>query len=238
MNAIRLVGFDADDTLWRSQDYFEQAQVDFEAIIGRHVDLDSSGLRARMLATEQANLARYGYGVKGMILSMVEAAIDLSDGRIEARDIHRIMDLGKALLVHPVELLPGIAEAVEQVAAKYRVVLITKGDLFHQEQKVAQCGLSVFQRIEVVSEKNVATYRRLLQEFEVTAGQFAMVGNSLKSDIAPVVELGGWGVYMPYHATWEHEMLQGFDGAGRMVEVEGAHAIAAALEQMDAAAQA
>ena len=231
MNAIRLVGFDADDTLWRTQ-------VDFEAIVGRYVDLDSSGLRARMLATEQANLARYGYGVKGMILSMVEAAIDLSDGRIEARDIHRIMDLGKALLVHPVELLPGIAEAVEQVAAKYRVVLITKGDLFHQEQKVAQCGLSVFQRIEVVSEKNVATYRRLLQEFEVTAGQFAMVGNSLKSDIAPVVELGGWGVYMPYHATWEHEMLQGFDGAGRMVEVEGAHAIAAALEQMDAAARA
>ena len=135
MNAIRLVGFDADDTLWRSQDYFDQAQVDFEAIVGRYVDLDSSGLRARMLATEQANLTRYGYGVKGMILSMVEAAIELSEGRIEARDIHRIMDLGKALLVHPVELLPGIAEAVDQVAARYRIVLITKGDLFHQEQK-------------------------------------------------------------------------------------------------------
>ena len=232
MNAIRLVGFDADDTLWRSQDYFDQAQVDFEAIVGRYVDLDSSGLRARMLATEQANLTRYGYGVKGMILSMVDAAIELSEGRIEARDIHRIMDLGKALLVHPVELLPGIAEAVDQVAARYRIVLITKGDLFHQEQKIAQCGLSAFQRIEVVSEKDVATYRRLLQEFEVAAGEFAMVGNSLKSDIAPVVELGGWGVYMPYHATWEHEVLQGFDGAGRVQEVDGAHAIAGAIERI------
>ena len=142
------------------------------------------------------------------------------------------------MLAHPVELLPGIAEAVDQVAANYHVVLITKGDLFHQERKVAQCGLTAFQRIEIVSEKDVSTYRRLLQEFQVSADRFAMVGNSLKSDIAPVVELGGWGVYMPYHATWEHEVLKGFDGAGRVVEVEGAHGIVGAIERMAAMAAA
>ena len=229
---IQIVGFDGDDTLWRSQEFYDRAQDDFEAIVGRYVDLAAVGLRAKLLATERANLALFGYGVKGMVLSMVEAAIDLTEGRIDVRDIQTVVDMGKDLLVHPVELLPGIAEAVDKVAAKYRVVLVTKGDLFHQERKVAQCGLTAFQRIEVVSEKDVSTYRRLLQEFEVTADQFAMVGNSLRSDIAPVVELGGWGVYMPYHATWEHELLQGFDGAGRVVEVDGAQGIAGAIEQM------
>lgn len=229
---IQIVGFDGDDTLWRSQEFFDQAQLDFEAIIAGYVDLDSAGLRSMLLATERANLAQYGYGVKGMILSMVEAAIDLTGGRIEAKDIRTIMDMGKDLLVHPVELLPGIADAVDQVATKYRVVLITKGDLFHQERKVAQCGLTAFQRIEVVSEKDVATYRRLLEEFEVQPHEFAMVGNSLKSDIAPVVELGGWGVYMPYHATWEHEVLHDFDGAGHVVEVDSAERIGEALDRM------
>ena len=229
---IQIVGFDGDDTLWRSQEFYDQAQLDFEAIIARYIDLDSAGLRATLLATERGNLAQYGYGVKGMILSMVEAAIDLTGGRVEAKDIRTIMDMGKDLLVHPVELLPGIAEAVEQVAQRYRVVLITKGDLFHQERKVALCGLTAFQRIEIVSEKDVATYRRLLKEFEVQPDEFAMVGNSLKSDIAPVIELGGWGVYMPYHATWEHELLEGFDGAGRVLEVEGASGITGAIDRI------
>jgi len=231
---IRIVGFDGDDTLWHSQGFYDQAQLDFEAIIARYVDLDSAGLRATLLATERGNLAQYGYGVKGMILSMVEAAIDLTGGRIQGQDIRAIMDMGKDLLVHPVELLPGIAQAVADVATKYRVVLITKGDLFHQERKVAQCGLTEFHRIEIVSEKDLPTYRRLLNEFEVQPHEFAMVGNSLKSDIAPVVELGGWGVYMPYHATWEHEVLHGYDGAGRVVEVAGAERIGEALDEMSA----
>lgn len=238
MARIQWVGFDGDDTLWRSQEFYDRAQDDFEAIIGRYVDLAAVGLRAKLLATERANLALFGYGVKGMVLSMVEAAIDLTEGRIEARDIQTVVDMGKDLLAHPVELLPGIAEAVDQVAAEHHVVLITKGDLFHQERKVAQCGLTAFNRIEIVSEKDASTYRRLLQEFQVSADRFAMVGNSLKSDIAPVVELGGWGVYMPYHATWEHEVLKGFDGAGRVVEVEGAHGIVGAIERMAAMAAA
>ena len=227
---IALVGFDADDTLWRSQDYFDEAQARFEEIVAGYVDLGDLG--GRLYAVEKRNLALFGYGVKGMTLSMVEAAIDLTGGRIEARDIRTIMDMGKDLLVHPVELLPGIADAVEQVAKKHRVVLITKGDLFHQERKVALCGLTAFQRIEIVSEKDAGTYRRLLKEFEVQPQEFAMVGNSLKSDIAPVVELGGWGVYMPYHATWEHELLPEYDGGGRVVEVDGADKISEALDKM------
>ena len=237
---IRLVGFDADDTLWRSQDYFDQAQLDFEAIMGRYVDLDSARLRARMLATERANLARYGYGVKGMILSMVEAAIELSDGRIEARDIHRIMDLGKALLVHPVELLPGIREAVEEVATRFEVVLITKGDLFHQEAKVRESGLAgLFPRIEVVSEKDPETYARVLGEFDLAPGQFLMIGNSLRSDVAPVLELGGWAVHMPYHVTWEHEREADLgDRAWRMREAASPAELPAAVRSVAAAAAA
>lgn len=230
---IDLVGFDGDDTLWRSQEFYDHAQEAFEAILGRYVDLGTDGLREALLATERGNIALFGYGAKGMALSMIESAIELTEGRIEARDIHRIVKLGKEVLGHPVELLPGIREAVEAVAATHKVVLITKGDLFHQEAKVARCGLSdVFHRIEIVSEKDAATYQRLFREFEVTPDRFAMVGNSLKSDIAPVVALGGWGVYMPYHSTWAHELVDDFGASDRVIEVSGAQGIPDAIEAM------
>src|SRR5690554_2548577 len=237
-NGIRIVGFDADDTLWRSQDYFDQAQLDFEAILARYVDLDSGVMRATMLATERGNLARYGYGVKGMILSMVEAAIQLTGGAIEAFDIQRIMELGKALLVHPVELLPGMREAVEAIAAEHEVVLITKGDLFHQEAKVRESGMAdLFPRIEIVSEKDPATYARVLEEFGLPPRQFLMIGNSLRSDVAPVLELGGWAVHMPYHLTWEHEREADLgDRAWRMREVADPAGLPAAVRSISAAA--
>jgi putative hydrolase of the HAD superfamily len=149
-----------------------------------------------------------------MALSMVEAAIETTDGRISAADLHRIVALGKALLEHPVELLSGIREAVEAVAARHRVVLITKGDLFHQERKVAQSGLAdLFHRIEIVSEKDVRSYARVLAECGVEAARFAMIGNSLRSDVEPVIALGGWGIHMPYHVTWAHELEHGVDDA-------------------------
>jgi putative hydrolase of the HAD superfamily len=233
---IDLVGFDGDDTLWRSQEFYDQAQEAFEAILARYVDLGAEGLRQALLATERGNIALFGYGAKGMALSMIESAIELTDGRIEARDIHRIVRLGKDVLAHPVELLPGIREAVTAVAANHRVVLITKGDLFHQEYKVARSGLAdIFHRIEIVSEKDPAAYARLFAEFEVTPDRFAMVGNSLKSDIAPVVALGGWGVYMPYHSTWAHELVSDFAMGDRVVEVAGAEGVPAAIARMHAA---
>lgn len=204
---IQMVGFDGDDTLWRSQDFYDAAQAEFEAILGAYVDLADSAVQARLYQVELQNIGIFGYGAKGMALSMIEAAVGITGERIGARDIHRIVALGKQVLAHPVELLPGIREAVEAVAEHHRVVLVTKGDLFHQEAKVAASGLGdLFHRIEIVSEKDARSYGRLLREFDLPAERFAMVGNSLRSDIAPVIGLGGWGVYMPYHSTWAHEM--------------------------------
>lgn len=239
-STLGMIGFDADDTLWRSQDYFDAAQLEFERIVGAYVDLHDSGARARLYQVECGNIALFGYGAKGMVLSMIEAAVELTSQRISATDLHRIVGLGKDLLRHPVELLPGIADAVASIAEKHPVVLITKGDLFHQEAKVRQCGLAhLFRRIEIVSEKDIGTYARLLEEFGIRAADFVMIGNSLRSDIAPVLELGGWGVHMPYHLTWEHETEAIVDAsAPRLRQVDAAAALAAAVDAIAEAAQA
>ena len=203
-NRIRMVGFDADDTLWKSEDYFRAAEAELRTIVGRYVSLEDMG--ARLYAVQKRNLALFGYGAKGMALSMIEAAIDITQGKISAQDIHRIVALCKGLLQHPVALLPGVVEAVAAVAAQYEIVLITKGDLFHQEAKVRDSGLARwFGCIEIVSEKDLPTYRRLLDEFGVPPEAFVMVGNSLSSDIVPLLELGAWGLHIPYHLTWQHE---------------------------------
>ena len=217
---IRVVGFDGDDTLWKSEDYYRDAQAHFERLLSGYVDLDD--VHARLYAVEKRNLALFGYGVKGMVLSMLEAAFDITGGTIRSEDMHRIVQMGKDLLRHPVEQLPGIREAVAAIAAEHEVVLITKGDLFHQEAKVRDSGLSdLFGRIEIVSEKDAQTYARVLREFDIAPAQFAMVGNSLRSDIAPVVALGGWGVHMPYHVTWAHEEEAGpIADAARVRRVE------------------
>ena len=231
---LQLIGFDGDDTLWHSEGYYREAGEVFAAILGRYVDLGDQHMHDSMLATEQRNLQLFGYGAKGMALSMVETAITLSDGRITAADIHQLVELGKRVLQHPVELLPGIRAAVEAVAQQYEVVLVTKGDLFHQEKKVAESGLAdLFRRIEIVSEKNAATYLRVLGEFSLQPTQFAMVGNSLRSDIEPVVRLGGWGVHMPYHVTWAHELENGLGGdEPHVLTVDVPAAIPAAVERL------
>ena len=206
---LKMIGFDGDDTLWRSEDFFAHAQRVFESIVEPYVDLRGDALHARLYEVEKRNLATFGYGVKGMALSMIEAAIAITDARIAARDIHRIVELAQSMLRHPVELLPGVREAVERAASRWPVVLVTKGDLFHQEAKVRASGLAeLFHRIEIVSEKDASTYARLLGEFGIAAAEFAMVGNSLRSDIAPIATtgaIGGYGVHIPYHLTWVHE---------------------------------
>ena len=210
--SIQMVGFDADDTLWKSQDYFDAAQAEFESIIGQYIDLSVAGVQEHLLQVEKQNIAVFGYGAKGMMLSMMESAIEMTEGRITSSDIRRILDLGKAVLQHPVELLPGIEEAVDEVSRDFPIVLITKGDLFHQEAKVKATPLSKrFKRIEIVSEKDPQTYRRLFGEFAVAPSEFMMIGNSLKSDIEPILAIGGWGVHVPYHTTWAHETVDGID---------------------------
>jgi len=235
--SIRLVGFDADDTLWRSEDYYRDAQAQFERIVAGYVDLDDAG--DRMHAIEKRNLALFGYGAKGMTLSMLEAAVAITEARISAADMHSIIDLGKGLLRHPVELIPGIREAVADIATDFPVVLVTKGDLFHQEAKVRESGLAdAFGRIEIVSEKDAATYARLFREFAVEPREFLMVGNSLRSDIVPVLALGGWGVHMPYHVTWAHEReAGGVPDPSRMREVAHACELPHAVRELHASAQ-
>ena len=181
MHDIRLVGFDGDDTLWRSEDYYRAAEKRYEEIIGRYIDLHDAGTLRHLLEVERRNLKVFGYGVKGMTLSMIEAAIELTEARISARDLQQVVDIGRDTLAHPVELLDGIRDAVEAVAARWQVVLVTKGDLFHQEDKIARSGLAdLFPRIEIVSEKDPPTYARVLAEFGIAPEQFVMVGNSLR----------------------------------------------------------
>jgi putative hydrolase of the HAD superfamily len=230
-----MVGFDADDTLWHSETYFQNAQAQFESLLARYIEIEDARVRDRLLATERANIQLFGYGAKGMTLSMIEAAIALTDARISGADIHRITEIGKGVLQHPVELLPGIRDAVEAVAARHRVVLITKGDLFHQERKVAESGLAdLFHRIEIVSEKDEQTYARLLAEFEVAAEAFVMIGNSFKSDIAPVLALGGFGVHMPYHVLFGLEHTEIDASHPRVATVEGPAEIPGAIERLAA----
>ena len=234
--AIEWVGFDGDDTLWKSEDYYRAAEQEFENIIGQYIDLTDARSLEHLLEVERRNLRVFGYGAKGMTLSMIESAVQLTGERISARDIHRVIEIGRATLEHPVELIDGIRAAVESIASEHEIVLITKGDLFHQESKIERSGLAdLFQRIEVVSEKDPPTYARVLRELDVAAGRFAMIGNSLRSDIEPVIELGGWGIHMPYHITWAHEAEHTLaEGNGRMLQVQSAPELPGALARLQA----
>lgn len=201
---IGLVGFDGDDTLWHSERGFHVAQDEIRAILADHCD--PGVLDRRLIEVERANLHRYGYGAKAFTLSVIETATELAGDRLTVDDVRAILDVGKRLLAHPVELLDGVADAIPLVASRHPVVLVTKGDLFHQESKVAGSGLGDrFAGVEIVAEKDPASYRRVLARYGVDPTEFVMVGNSLRSDVGPVLELGGWGVHVPHALTWELE---------------------------------
>ena len=200
------IGFDGDDTLWHNETLFSVTQDRFRAMLS-HVD--PTELDRRLLDTERRNLNFFGYGIKGFILSLIETAIEVTDGRIEARDIQTILDAGKTMLTHPVDLLEGVAETVERLSDHHRLLLITKGDLFDQESKIARSGLSPhFAGVEIVSEKDPDTYRRVLARHGVRPERFVMVGTSVRSDVLPVLALGGQAVHIPYHLTWAHEAVE------------------------------
>jgi putative hydrolase of the HAD superfamily len=212
-NGIEVVAFDGDDTLWHSESHFVDAHARFVALVSPYVDGDPSVIDERVVATERANLAIYGYGAKAFTLSLIESAIELTGGRVTSSEISAILDLGKRLLDHPVELLDGVEEVVARLADDgYRLIVVTKGDLFHQEAKVAGSGLADrFSRVEIVSEKDVSTYRRVMGEASVAPEDFLMIGNSVRSDILPVVELGGHAAHLPYMYTWELEHVADSD---------------------------
>ena len=211
---IEVVAFDGDDTLWHSESHFVDAHHRFVALVEPYVD-DPRRIDEQVIATERHNLALYGYGSKAFTLSLIETAITLTNGRITAREISTILDLGKRLLDHPIELLEGVEEVVDEMAATgRRLIIVTKGDLFHQEAKVAGSGLADrFERVEIVSEKDVPTYRRVIAATGVDPGRFFMIGNSVRSDVLPVVELGGHAAHLPYTYTWEFEHVPDADAA-------------------------
>ncbi len=201
---VDVIAFDGDDTLWHNETLFSVTQEKFRALLRPYVD--EAEIDASLLATEKRNLALFGYGIKGFTLSMIETAIEVSGGRVETVEIQRLIDYGKAMLDHPLELLDGVEDIIEPLRQNYRVMLITKGDLFDQESKIARSGLAdLFWKIEIVSEKDPETYRRILRTHDVAPDSFLMVGNSVRSDILPVLEIGGRAVHIPYQVTWEHE---------------------------------
>jgi len=203
-NMIDLIGFDADDTLWQNEKFFHLTQQSFEELLRDHADTD--GLSDRLLAAEKRNLSLYGFGIKGFILSMVETAIEMSDETLPPSVIRRIMDIGRDMLEHPVELLPHARRAVELLSARYRTVLITKGDLFDQERKIARSGLAdYFDHIEIVADKTVQTYTRVFAQHGSGPVSGTMIGNSLKSDVVPMLDAGGWGIFVPHELTWSIE---------------------------------
>jgi len=209
---IELIGLDGDDTLWHSENHFAEAQATFTRVMAPFLD-DDADVMARQYATERRNLRVFGYGAKGFTLSMIETAIEVTAGRVSTAAITQLLELGKSLLEHPVDLLDGVDEALAALADDHRLVLVTKGDLFHQEQKVAQSGLADrFERVEIVSEKDEATYQRIVDAAGVPADRFLMVGNSVRSDVLPVLAIGGQAVHVPYALTWSHEVVDDADG--------------------------
>lgn len=203
----RVIAFDGDDTLWHHESLFTATHTQFRDLLARHVDVDATGLDERLIETERQNLVLYGYGIKGYVLSMIETALQVTDGRLPGTDVQAILDLGRAMLEHPLELINGVRETLEAMGGVEKW-LITKGDLFDQEGKIARSGLApLFAQIEIVSEKSPEVYTEVLTRHGVLAAQFTMVGNSIRSDILPVLQIGGRAVHVPYHTTWAHELV-------------------------------
>ncbi|SHG75524.1 HAD family hydrolase [Marivita hallyeonensis] len=201
---LTTIGFDADDTLWHNERFFKLTQARFEELLSDYTD--ASVLHDRLLEAERRNIGHYGFGVKGFVLSMIETAIDVTEGQVPGHVIRHILDAGQEMLAHPIELLPHAAETVATLAGHYRIVLITKGDLLHQERKLAQSGLGeLFDDVAIVSEKSVQTYRTAFAAEHGGPERAMMVGNSMRSDIVPAVEAGSWGVHVPHDLEWDLE---------------------------------
>jgi putative hydrolase of the HAD superfamily len=204
MALLKLIAFDADDTLWHNEMLYAEAQHKLENLLAGYASADT--VRQHLYATEMRNLALYGYGIKGFCLSMIETAIMVSDGTIRSNAILNVIDAAKEMLVADVELIDGAAETLTELAGRYPLMLITKGDLRDQRAKVEHSGLGrCFAYIEIVPEKTESTYRELLARYEIPPSQFLMIGNSLKSDVLPVVAAGGHAVHIRYQLTWAHE---------------------------------
>ena len=211
IDSFDVVAFDADDTLWRSEDSFRGAEQRFVELVGPHAP-DGVDVHAALVAVERADISVTGYGVKAFTLSMVRAAINVTEGAIPSAVIGELADLGRSMLVEDVHLLPNVSEVLATVSPSVRTVLITKGDLVHQTRKVTTSGIEHhFTDIEIVLEKDPETYAKILHGLGVAPDRFLMIGNSVRSDVLPVLALGGHAIHVPYHITWEHERVDHHD---------------------------
>ena len=201
---VTVLGLDADDTLWHNETFYQMTRQRFNELLAEFVDAET--LEAEVEATEKRNLGLYGYGAKGFTLCMLETALAVSGGQVSAKALTEILSAGREMMRHPVEPLPGVHDALEDLAAQYKLILITKGDLFHQEAKLAASGLgNFFSGVEIVSEKKADTYVRIFSRHGAGPAHAAMAGNSVRSDVLPALEAGSYAALIPYHLVWAHE---------------------------------
>ena len=203
---IKVIGFDADDTLWVNETYFREAEEKFAELL-EHYETKNK-VDQELFKMEMKNLDLYGFGIKGFMLSMIESALELSNNNVPQEILNEILGIGKEMIARPVELLDGVEETLQRLEKKYRLIVLTKGDLLDQERKLDRSGLSkYFHHVEVLSDKKETNYKNLLDHLEVDVHEFLMIGNSLKSDVIPIVNLGASAVHVPYHTTWAHEVV-------------------------------
>ena len=203
---LKVIAFDADDTLWVNEPYFQETEEKFCELMAPYLSRHS--LSQELFKTEIANLKLYGYGIKGYILSMIEAAMTISNNTISIEIIEKIIQYGKELLEKPIELLDGVEDVLEELKGKYKLVVATKGDLLDQQRKLHKSGLGdYFHHIEVMSDKQEIDYQKLVKRLDIHPSEFLMIGNSLKSDVLPVLGIGGHAIHIPFHTTWAHEKI-------------------------------
>jgi putative hydrolase of the HAD superfamily len=232
MAFLTAIGFDADDTLWQNEQFFRLTEERFAELLKDYAERDH--LTARLLDAEKRNLAHYGFGIKGFTLSMIETAVEVTDGKVPAPVIADILETGRAMLTHPVETLPEARATLERLADDYRLILITKGDLFDQERKLAASGLGdLFDAVEIVSDKSPATYDAIFARHADGAGKSMMVGNSLKSDVVPAIEAGGWGIHVPHELTWVLEHVEAPLEAPRFRQIDDLGELPALIETLE-----
>ena len=205
---IKVIAFDADDTLWINEPFFTEGEEKFCRLMKPYMAHDAA--HKELFAREIGNLPQYGYGIKAFMLSMTETALEISKGQLSAHQIDQILQIGRDMLNKPVDLIDGVEEVLQSLAGRYRLVGATKGDLLDQERKFKKSGLGhYFEHIEIFSEKTPQKYLKLINQLDVAPEEFLMIGNSLKSDILPVLEIGGYGIHVPFETTWEHERVDG-----------------------------
>lgn len=211
---IKVIGFDADDTLWVNETYFRDAEQEFAKLLSKFETPNK--IDQELYKIELKNLPLYGYGVKGFMLSMVEIALELSNYSLSNKTLEKILDIGKDMINKPVELLDDVEEVLQKLSRKYKLIVATKGDLLDQERKLEKSGLlKYFHHIEVLSEKESTNYIKLLNHLDIKPLEFLMIGNSLKSDILPLIEIGAQAAHIPFHTTWQHETVEDSAGNGK-----------------------